>query len=67
MAEAEPTPSMLRAQERATAVTKMQIEIALKLNAHYFDGEGLTNFPAILQALSTNVNAAVLHGKSMKT
>lgn len=62
----ELTSSMLKSEERAIELTRRQIEAAMQLNAKYFDGQGLENFPAILQALSTNFNAAVLYGKAMK-
>lgn len=62
----ELTASMLKSEERAIELTRRQIEAAMQLNARYFDGEGLKNLPAILQALATNYNAAVLYGKAMK-
>jgi hypothetical protein len=59
----ELNPGMLKNEERAIELTRRQIEAALKLNASHFEGEGLTYFPAILQALATNFDATVLYGK----
>lgn len=67
MAEkAEVTPSMLRSEERAEQITEAQIQTALRLNAKYFDGEGLAQVGAILQALATNYHASVLFSKVVK-
>lgn len=43
--------------ERAEQITRAQIELALQLNAKYFDGEGLEHFGAILQALAQTYHA----------
>ncbi len=51
------------AHERAVSATRAQIETAMQLNAKYFDGEGLTYIPAILQALSQNYGAQLLRSK----
>lgn len=64
--ERELTSGLLRAEEYAHEATRKQIEKALELNAKYFNGEGLKNVPAILQALATNFNAAVLYDKTVK-
>lgn len=56
MAE-EVTKGMQIAQNRAEQMTRTQIDAAMQINAQYFQGEGLTYFPAILQALSQNYAA----------
>lgn len=66
MAYESPTASMEKAEARAETMTAKQIEAALKLNAHYFKGEGLEHVDAILQALATNYHANVMHAKVMK-
>ena len=53
-----------RALDRAEKLTEAQIETALRLNGKYFEGEGLTHFGDILQALTANYRATVLFNKT---
>lgn len=62
----ELTKPMEAVAERAEALTEMQIQTALRLNARHFDGAGLEMVPAILQALAQNYHAERLNAKVVK-